>query len=128
MFRTFFSKNRLLGGSSTPAHPYNSHPYGDLSGANGRKRNRDGIEELALTSAAAKGVGVTTVIESMGRGRTMAEGGGQNVSGKVVAGPLDTIDGWGGGDRKVSDVSSEEEMGWQSRTILKTTASSQVRS
>lgn len=128
LFRTFFSRNRLLGGTSTPAaRPYLSHPH-NASGPNAygsaRSKNRGGIEELALTSQAAKGIGITTVIESP-RGTEMLSG--MNNNGKMTSGPLDGANGWGHGDGKVTDISSdEEERVWQNRAIRKTTDGSQV--
>jgi len=124
LFRTFFSRSRLFGGSSSQGTP---NPW-PSSGHPGyiRSRSKSGLEEFGLRSDIGKKNGVTTFIESgnLERGDEKHATGSRSRKGSV--GPLASApSGWNNSESKLTDISSEDEPSWESG-IRKTTVSTQV--
>ncbi|KAH6716976.1 hypothetical protein DL95DRAFT_394894 [Leptodontidium sp. 2 PMI_412] len=121
LFRTFFLRSRLMGGSSTqgPSGPWPaSGPHKYV-----RSQSRGGGEEFGLRSDIGKNHGVTTTIES----HNAAEGEKSGVSRQDSSRALNKHTRWGNSETvlRLGDSGSEDGLDWESG-IRKTTVSTQV--
>ncbi|PMD23437.1 hypothetical protein NA56DRAFT_701730 [Hyaloscypha hepaticicola] len=123
LFRTFFSRSRLLGGSTSQG---GTNPW--PASGNGYIRSRNGAEEFGLRSDIGKSRGVTTLVEAggdveMGEGkvrRSMSER-------RESVGPLTSgQNGWNNSETKLTDISSEDGQSWPMGGIRKTTVTQNV--
>ncbi|KAH8794944.1 hypothetical protein BGZ57DRAFT_329909 [Hyaloscypha finlandica] len=125
LFRTFLSRSKLLGGSSSQGA---SNPW-PASGNPGyvRSRSKSDAEEFGLRSDIGKNRGVTTLVETGLDGeRGERKGVTRSSSGRSgsVAPLTSTQHGWGDSESKLTEVSSEDVQSWESG-IRKTTVSTQ---
>lgn len=124
LFRTFFNRSRLMGGTSSQD---GSHPWPG-SGRPGyiRSGSKGGIEEFGLRNDIGKNNGVTTYI---GADSDAERGPSRSPSGRNKIrkeGPLsNNPSGWNNSESKLTEVSSEDEPSWGSG-IRKTTVSTQI--
>jgi len=123
LFRTFFLRSRLMGGSSTqgPSSPWpasGAHKYV-------RSKSRGGTEEFGLRSDIGKTHGVTTTIESHNAGDVEKNSGG--LSRKDSSRALNGHSRWANSETvlRLGDSGSEDGLDWESG-IRKTTVSTQV--
>ncbi|KAB5586200.1 hypothetical protein GE09DRAFT_1210775 [Coniochaeta sp. 2T2.1] len=123
LFRTFFSRSKLLGGTSSRGR---TNPW-PASGGNGYIRSKTGAEEFGLRSDIGRERGVTTLVES---GGNMERGEGKGVSRSMSGrrdsvGPLTSGQNWNTSESKLSDISSEDGLSWPTG-IRKTTVTQNV--
>ncbi|KAE9363787.1 hypothetical protein N431DRAFT_422815 [Stipitochalara longipes BDJ] len=125
LFRTFLSRSRLLGGSSSQGA---SNPW-PASGKPGyiRSRSKGGIEEFGLRSDIGKDRGVTTLVQA---GADVERGEGKGVM-RSISGRREAVghltgapSAWNNSESKLTDVSSEDAQSW-GEGIRKTTVSTQ---
>jgi hypothetical protein len=125
VFRTFLSRSKLLGGSSSQNA---SNPW-PASGHPGyiRSRSKGGLEEFGLRSDIGKNRGVTTVVEA---GVDVERGDGKGVmrsiserrgsGGHLTSAPT----AWNDSESRLTEASSEDSESWGAG-IRKTTVSTQ---
>jgi hypothetical protein len=132
LFRSFFLRSKLLGGSSTRGKS-SSNPW-PSSGRPGyiRSESRGGNESFGLRSDIGKNQGVTTVIEGDADGdleRGDREGEKLPIQGSSRKQSFGREEGgvgksaWNTSQRGLTDLSSDEELAWG---IRKTTVQTQV--
>lgn len=124
LLRTFLSRSKLLGGSTSRG---GTNPWPASGNGYIRSRTAAGAEEYGLRSDIGHNGGVTTLVEAGWNGER-GEGKGVRRSTserRDSVGPLTSGQNWNNSETKLTDISSDDGQSWPTG-IRKTTVTNVV--
>lgn len=127
LFRTFLSRSKLLGGSSTEGVS-NGWPKISLPNSKGylRSGSNGRTEEFALRNDLGKNAGVTTIINSDADVERQSAESKSTAEGSKLGKHEPSSRGWNTSESKLTEPSSDDEIMPWGIQVRKTTVSTQI--